>query len=100
MIKEITNFKNWEPMQYLIKLHTCDLCGRDGQVSEERVTTYFEVLNRIEKIYSIMEGVTLKDLPMETQTNLFKHKGEEFGKLYRDAMISHLKHGLKQQIQV
>ena len=100
MIKEITNFKNWEPMRYLIKLHTCDLCGRDGQVSEERVTTYFEVLNRIEKIYSIMEGVTLKDLPVETQTNLFKHKGEEFGKLYRDAMISYLKHGLKQQIQV
>ena len=47
-----------------------------------------------------MEGVTLKDLPVETQTNLFKHKGEEFGKLYRDAMISYLKHGLKQQIQV
>ena len=43
-----------------------------------------------------MHGITLKDLPKETQENLFRFKGEQFGKLYRDAMISYLKHGLKQ----
>ena len=94
MLKEITNFKNWEPMKYLLKLHACDLCGREGIISQDRIENYFKVIDRIKLIYNIMENVTLKDLPKETQENLFRFKGEQFGKLYRDAMISYLKKGL------
>ena len=96
VLKEITNFKNWEPIKLLYKVHACDLCGREGTISEERTKTYWNVLERIKTIYNIMHGITLKDLPKETQENLFRFKGEQFGKLYRDAMISYLKHGLKQ----
>lgn len=96
VLKEITNFKNWEPIKLLYKVHACDLCGREGTISEERTQTYWNVLERIKTIYNIMHGITLKDLPKETQENLFRFKGEQFGKLYRDAMISYLKHGLKQ----
>ena len=94
MLKEITNFKNWEPIKLLYKLHVCDLYGREGHVSEERTETCWNVLERIKTIYNIMYGITLKDLPKEVQENLFRFKGEKFGKLYRDAMISYLKHGL------
>ena len=43
------------------------------------------------KIFNIMEDVTLKDLPKDTQEKLLRFKGEKFGGLYRDAKISYLK---------
>ena len=97
VLKEITNFKNWEQLKLLYKLHVCDLYGREGTVSEERTKTCLDVLERIKTIYNIMHGITLKDLPKETQENLFRFKGEQFGKLYRDAMISYLKHNLNNE---
>lgn len=96
MLKAITNnFREYKPLQLLIQLHACDLYGRKGEISEERIKYFNHVLDRVKTIYNIMEGKTLKDLPNDTQENLAKHKGEQFGKLYRDAMISYLKHGLQ-----
>ena len=41
-----------------------------------------------------MKGVTLKDLPEDTQERLSKCKGIVFGQRYREAMISYMKHKL------
>lgn len=95
MVKGISNnFKDFEQLKLVCIVHKCDLLGRKGEISKERVENCKKVCEEIEKIYKIMEGVTLKDLPEKTQEDLSKQKGEKFGKLYRDAMISYLKHGL------
>ena len=95
-VKEISNnFKDFRQLKLICIVHECDLLGRAGIVSEFRVTNCLNTLNYIKKVYDIMEGVTLKDLPKETQENLSKYNGEKFGKLYRDAMISYLKSSLK-----
>ena len=96
-VKEWTNnFKDNKNARLLMKLHACDLCGREGKISEDRIERYWNTVHRINVITSIMWDKTLKDLPEETQKNLFKFKGEKFGSLYRDAMISYLKQGLKE----
>ena len=99
MIKQITNFKNWEPMKYLIKVHTCDLMGREGKVAPERIERCHSVVQRIKDIYNIMENKTLNDLPKEVQKNIKRFKGEKFGKMYRDAMIGYLLQNLKRKEQ-
>lgn len=92
IIKDISsNFKNWNTLYLLFGLHFCDLFGRAGKVESQRIANYRLVLFRIKRIYDIMEGVTLKNLSESTQKRLSKYKGEKFGKIYRDEMISYLK---------
>lgn len=93
-VKDITNFKDRKNMQLLLRLHKCDLIGRAGSISEDRIKTMQETEKRINLIYDIMENKSLKDLPEKTQQDLRNFKGEQFGKLYRDAMISYLKYNL------
>ena len=47
------------------------------------------------RIYDILEGITLKDLPKEDQKSLEKQKGAQFGIIYREYMIKLLKTKLK-----
>ena len=98
MVKAISNFRDLDTLQLICKVHHCDLFGREGEITQIRIDTAQKTTERIARIFCIMKGVTVKDLPKETQENLFKFKGEKFGKLYRDAMISYLKHGLHQEI--
>lgn len=90
------NFKDSKNVRLLLKLHRCDLDGRKGDIAQERIRTFENVSNRIETIMTIMWNKTLKDLPHKKQEELSKFKGQQFGKLYRDAMISYLKHHLKE----
>lgn len=90
------NFKDSKNVRLLLKLHRCDLDGRKGDIAQERIRTFENVSNRIETIITIMWNKTLKDLPHKKQEELSKFKGQQFGKLYRDAMISYLKHHLKE----
>lgn len=90
-VKEVSNFKSAEDLAILFDVHYCDLFGRAEEPDTERQVTFQEVRNQVKRIYYIMENVTLDRLPVETQEKLKKFKGEQFGKLYRDAMISYLK---------
>lgn len=95
MVKEITNFKDEKTLRYLLNVHACDLFGRQGTIDVKRIKTYEDVVLLVTRIYTIMENVSLKCLPKATQNHLKNFKGEQFGKLYRDAMISYLKYHLQ-----
>lgn len=99
-VKEITNFKNYKKLAFLYIVHKCDLCGREGKIAWERISNMWDTFKCLNQVYDIMEGVTLKDLPKETQEHLSRFKGEKFGKLFRDAKISYLKHNLKEKNNV
>lgn len=91
-----TKFKSeneWK-LNLMIIAHTCDLYGRQGEISQDRKDRCYDTYKLIMQEFNILKDKTLKDLPEETQLHLQKYKGYEFGKLYRDAMISYLKHGL------
>ena len=88
------NFRYFERLSFLHRIHRCDLCGREGTIAPERLENYWIVTKRMNNIFKVMNGVTLKDLPKETQERLSKCKGIVFGQRYRDAMISYMKHHL------
>lgn len=92
MIKELSNgFKNEEVLDMFIKCFVADWTGEIEQTAWNDVEEANAITKQMRKIFNIMHGITLKDLPVETQESLSKQKGEKFGKLYRDAMISYLK---------
>ena len=91
-IKAITNFKDNKDLLLLYRVHRCDLLGREGEISTQRIDNMHETFLHINQIYQSLKNKTLKDLPEQTQKELLKYSGEQFGKLYRDAMISYLKH--------
>lgn len=85
------NFRYFDRLTLLHRVHRCDLCGRAGNIDPYRIENYYNVTKTMNKIFNIMENVTLKDLPEDTQEKLLRFKGEKFGNLYRDAKISYLK---------
>ena len=93
-IKTITDFRDNKKLRLLYRVHVCDLMGREGEISLQRIENMYDTFIYIDNIYKIMENKTLKDLPEKTQEDLSKYSGEQFGKLYRDAMISYMKHEL------
>lgn len=94
-VKNVTdNFRYFDRLALLHRIHRCDLCGREGVIAPERLENYWTVTKRMNTIFKIMKGVTLKDLPEDTQEKLSKCKGIVFGQRYRDAMISYMKHKL------
>lgn len=91
-VKNVTdNFRYFDRLVFLHRIHRCDLCGREGTIAPERLENYWIVTKRMNTIFSIMNGITLKDLPEDTQQRLLKYKGIVFGQRYREAMISYMK---------
>lgn len=97
MIKEITKFKDNHNLALLQKVHVCDFLGRAKIRTGEEVDKVLKTISRQNLIFNIMKDVTLEDLPTDVQENLSHYQGEKFGKLYRDAMISYLKHKLNER---
>lgn len=96
MVKELSNnFKDEEVLNIFTKCFWADWTGENEQTIWNDINTYFTIMITIKLVFAIMYGITLKDLPEKTQEDLSKQKGEKFGKLYRDAMISYLKFNLK-----
>ena len=96
MVKELSNnFKNIENLQMFIECFYADWTGENEQTAWNNIEEADNITYMMKKIFNIMCGITLKDLPEKTQEDLSKQKGEKFGKLYRDAMISYLKFNLK-----
>lgn len=92
MIKELSNnFKDLNILEIYIKGFYADWTGENEQTAWNDINEANDITNVIRKVFNIMYGITLKDLPEKTQEDLSKQKGEKFGKLYRDAMISYLK---------
>ena len=94
MINEITKFKDKLTLHLLQYVHLCDLHGKERPATTEEVEYSVKTIDLQNVIFDIMEGVGLDSLPEETQKHLSKFTGKEFGKLYRDAKISYLKHEL------
>lgn len=98
MVKELSNnFKDEEVLNIFTKCFYADWTGENEQTLWNDINTYFTIMITIKLVFAIMCGITLKDLPEKTQEDLSKQKGEKFGKLYRDAMISYLKSKLKEK---
>ena len=91
------NFRYFDRLSLLHRVHRCDLCGREGTIASERLDNYWTVTKHMNKIFNIMKGVTLKDLPEDVQKRLSKFRGIVFGQRYRDAMISYMKYHLKDE---
>jgi len=96
LIDTLTKFKDNHTLNIVQICHSCDKLGRAGMTNPERVELMLRVFNRMNLIYLILKDIGLKDLPVETQENLARFKGEKFGKLYRDAKISYLKRKLNE----
>ena len=88
------NFRYFDRLSFLHRIHRCDLCGREGIIAPERLENYWIVTKRMNTIFNIMNGITLKDLPEKKQQELSKYKGIVFGQRYREAMISYMKQEL------
>lgn len=96
MIKELsTNFKNSSDLEMYIQGFFADWTGENEQTVWNNIEEANNIVKHMRKIFDIMQGITLKDLPEKTQKDLSKQKGVKFGNLYRDAMISYLKFNLK-----
>lgn len=96
MIKELSNnFKEEMLLELYIDCFYADWTGENEQTVWNNLDEADAIYLKMRKIFSLMEKITLKDLPEKTQEDLSKQKGEKFGKLYRDAMISYLKYKLK-----
>lgn len=95
LIETLTKFKDNHVMNLIQKCHACDKLGRGGFIKPERVELMLRVFNRMNLIYTILKDIGLKDLPTDVQERLSHYKGEKFGKIYRDAKISYLKHHLE-----
>lgn len=96
MIKELSNnFKEQMLLELYIDCFYADWTGENELTAWNNLDEADAITTKMRKIFSLMERITLKDLPEKTQEDLSKQKGEKFGKLYRDAMISYLKYKLK-----
>ena len=55
---------------------------------------FFELCDRMRKIFDIMNGVNLQTFDERTQQMLMRHSGEDFGKVYTETKIRYLKNKL------
>lgn len=97
MIKEISlNFRNEEALDIFVKSFKGDWFGEEVPTAFNDENEFNSIVERAWKIYDVMEYISLKDLPKETQERLKKYKGEDFGKQYRDEMIHFLRQKIKE----
>ena len=96
LVRKISdNFHSRKLLEMFLKCFYADYYG-------ERVLNHFcsdaqfkHICDMITTVYSIMEGITLKNLPEEYQTKLKKKTGAKFGIAYREYMIRYLQSKLK-----
>ena len=97
MIKEVSlNFRNEEALDIFVKSFKGDWFGEEVPTAFNDENEFNSIVERAWKIYDVMEYISLKDLPKETQERLKKYKGEDFGKQYRDEMIHFLRQKIKE----
>ena len=92
LISEISNgFKDEDKLEDFMYCFYSDYFGEETLTEYNSIEQYDSIFYNAFKVFDIMCGVTLKTLDETTQNNLSRHKGEKFGKLYRDAKIDYLR---------
>lgn len=101
MVVEISNgFKDKKQMEDILSCFYCDFFGEDERVmTKEEESIYDKTVILCQEIYSIMEGISVKDLPIEYQESLTKFKGEKFGQILREYKIRCLRSKLNEEIE-
>lgn len=96
LIKEISgNFRNRKHLEMFLQCFYADYYGEQTLNEYSSNLEFQNICNTMTRIYDILEGITLKDLPKEDQKSLEKQKGAQFGIIYREYMIKLLKTKLK-----
>lgn len=96
MIKAISlNFKNRQRLIDFIEVTRCDCYGRALTVSNEEKIERQKIEQRMLKIFDVMHGITLKDLPEKVQERLSKFSGKKFGEIYHEEMIKYLSNNIE-----
>lgn len=96
MIKTISlNFKNRQRLIDFIEVTKCDCFGRALTVSDDEKLERQNIEQRMLKIYDIMHGITLKDLPEKVQQRLSNVSGPKFGEIYYDEMVRYLSNNIE-----
>ena len=100
-VEEISNgFKDKKQMEDILSCFYCDFFGEDERVmTKEEESIYDKTVILCQQIYSIMEGIGVKDLPIEYQESLTKFKGEKFGQILREYKIRYLRSKLNEEIE-
>lgn len=101
IVAEISNgFKDKKQMESILSCFYCDFFGEDERVmTKEEESIYDKTVILCQQIYSIMEGIGVKNLPIEYQESLAKFKGEKFGQILREYKIRYLRSKLNEEIE-
>ena len=94
-INAITKFKERTFLDLLLKVHLCDLFGKERPCTDEEFQYCCNTITRINLIYSILHRVGLEQLPPDRQKILSKFSGKKFGELYRAEKIQYLRKHLQ-----
>lgn len=85
------NFKDKELLDDFLTCAYADTFGEEVPSEYNDDSRFFELCNRMRKIFDIMHGVNLQTFDERTQQMLMRHSGEDFGKVYTETKIRYLK---------
>lgn len=96
-VKEISgNFRDRAQTEAFLHCFAADYYGEKVKNAYCDDDFFRLICQQVLRVYDIMSGVTLEDLPPESQKILHKYSGAQFGKLYREHMIMYLDEKLKE----
>ena len=85
------NFKDKELLEDFLTCAYADTFGEEVPSEFNDDSRFFELCDRMRKIFDIMHGVNLQTFDERTQQMLMRHSGEDFGKVYNETKIRYLK---------
>ncbi|MBP5694519.1 MAG: multifunctional CCA tRNA nucleotidyl transferase/2'3'-cyclic phosphodiesterase/2'nucleotidase/phosphatase [Bacilli bacterium] len=85
------NFKDKELLEDFLTCAYADTFGEEVPSEFNDDSKFFELCDRMRKIFDIMHGVNLQTFDERTQQMLMRHSGEDFGKVYNETKIRYLK---------
>lgn len=88
------NFKDKEILEDFLTCAYADTFGEEVPSEFNDDSRFFELCDRMRKIFDIMHGVNLQTFDERTQQMLMRHSGEDFGKVYNETKIRYLKNKL------
>jgi len=88
------NFKDKELLEDFLTCAYADTFGEEVPSEFNDDSKFFDLCDRMRKIFDIMHGVNLQTFDERTQQMLMRHSGEDFGKVYTETKIRYLKNKL------
>ena len=90
------NFKDKELLEDFLTCAYADTFGEEVPSEFNDDSKFFDLCDRMRKIFDIMHGVNLQTFDERTQQMLMRHSGEDFGKVYNETKIRYLKNKLSE----